>query len=318
MQSIVVSFIIQNGSRMSSIRRLSLGVIFICGLLLPFIRSYRTREGPQAQIQPIPREVAVRLYLKYCSACHGSDGNGQGPYADRFRTRPTDFRRGLFKFKSTQPGALPTVEDIYRTLTEGVRTTAMVPQLQLEPAERFGVARLILEFAQKKAGMQGPNTPTAVPLPRLPDLDDSRLKIIGQTWYTRAGCGKCHGENGHGDGPAVPELVDDAGRPVVMPDLTLTPYKQGSTAADIARVIYAGRDGTPMPSYRFALDARRLWGIAVYVRSMQTGRYPASMMGLLGEEILAMRIDMEAIMAWRMGRRMMPMMRRRPGMMNKP
>lgn len=73
-----------------------------------------------------------------------------------------------------------------------------------------------------------------------------------------------------------------------------------------------------MPSYRFALDARRLWGIVVYVRSMQTGRYPASMMGLLGEEILAMRIDMEAIMAWRMGRRMMPMMRRWPGMMNKP
>lgn len=92
---------------MSSIRRLSLGVIFICGLLLPFIRSYRTRGGPQAQIQPIPREVAVRLYLKYCSACHGSDGNGQGPYADRFRTRPTDFRRGLFKFKSTLDGMEP-------------------------------------------------------------------------------------------------------------------------------------------------------------------------------------------------------------------
>ena len=63
-----------------------------------------------------------KIYDEYCAACHGVNGNGKGIDADQMKTKPTDFTSGMYKFKSTPFGTLPTVEDIIRTLKLGVRT----------------------------------------------------------------------------------------------------------------------------------------------------------------------------------------------------
>jgi hypothetical protein len=56
-----------------------------------------------------------------------------------------------------------------------------------------------------------------------------------------------------------------------------------------------------MPSHADVLSAKELWGVVYYVQSIATGERPRGMMGLVGEEVQGMRIDMQAAMAGMMG-----------------
>jgi high-affinity iron transporter len=80
--------------------------------------------------------------------------------------------------------------------------------------------------------------------------------------YVDAGCGNCHGDEGRGDGSSAKSLS--------MPpaNLTLRPFKNGSTAKDIVRTLVTGLDGTPMPSYHLMLDDADFWALAYYVESL--------------------------------------------------
>jgi mono/diheme cytochrome c family protein len=66
------------------------------------------------------------LYRKHCAHCHGLSGDGAGPSAVFLEPYPRDFRRGIFKYKST-PGPLapPTHEDLARAIRNGSPGSAM-------------------------------------------------------------------------------------------------------------------------------------------------------------------------------------------------
>jgi mono/diheme cytochrome c family protein len=84
-----------------------------------------------------PRWAAERrgLHRRYCASCHGVAGDGTGPLAALLSPYPRDFRRGVFKFKSTAgPGTPPTHDDLVRIVTEGNPGTAM-PSFRRLPAE---------------------------------------------------------------------------------------------------------------------------------------------------------------------------------------
>ena len=70
-----------------------------------------------------------------------------------------------------------------------------------------------------------------------------------------------------------------------------------------------------MPSYADALTPRERWALVSYVLSIATRERPRGMMGLVGEEVQGMRIDMRAAMAGMMGGR--GMMGRGGGMMDR-
>ncbi len=65
------------------------------------------------------------LYRQHCAACHGVTGDGMGPSAAVVAPYPRDFRRGVFKFKSTYQAAKPTDEDLRRILLHGLPGTSM-------------------------------------------------------------------------------------------------------------------------------------------------------------------------------------------------
>ncbi len=65
------------------------------------------------------------LYRKHCAHCHGVSGDGAGPTAAYLNPYPRDYRRGIFKFKSTPKGEKPTDSDLEKTLREGIPGTAM-------------------------------------------------------------------------------------------------------------------------------------------------------------------------------------------------
>ena len=60
------------------------------------------------------------IFLHMCVYCHGEDGNGGGTATDYLYPWPRDFRKGIFKFRSTPTGTLPKDEDLYRTIINGV------------------------------------------------------------------------------------------------------------------------------------------------------------------------------------------------------
>src|ERR1700694_3219382 len=65
------------------------------------------------------------VYERYCVSCHGENGDGRGEAADAIFPKPRDFRQGMFKWRSTPSGALPTVADLEKTIEDGVYGTHM-------------------------------------------------------------------------------------------------------------------------------------------------------------------------------------------------
>lgn len=194
-----------------------------------------------------------------CAVCHGVAGDGQGPEAHRFFTRPTDLRRATFKFRSTPTGALPTDQDLERTIRRGLPGSGMVAQDHLTDAEVLDVIAY-LKTLSPRWGESAARVPIATVRPA--DLD--ALAARGADLFKEAGCIECHGESGRGDGPSAGRLTS-GGRPTRPTDLTRRPFKGGDRVEDVYRALAVGLDGSPMPSYRDALDDDQMWALAVHV-----------------------------------------------------
>ncbi len=78
---------------------------------------------------PIGRDYDKQLrglYREHCALCHSITGDGAGPAAAFMNPYPRDFRRGTFKFKSTEgPATPPTDDDLRAILNNGMPGTAM-------------------------------------------------------------------------------------------------------------------------------------------------------------------------------------------------
>ncbi len=282
-------------------------VVVLIGGLSAYQSYYRSYAG-EAQAAPAPGE---RVYLENCAACHGERGDGKGPEAGRLKTKPRDFTGGIYKFRSTPSGSLPLDEDIFKTISRGVRTTSMLAQLHLSAKERWAVTEYLKTFSKR---FQAEKTPKPVSIPAQPS-PDAELIALGKRMYVDAGCDGCHGSNGKGDGTSAKQLKDDWGEAIAPTDLTLKLFKSGPNPEDLYRTLSAGLNGTPMPSYAGVLTPQERWSLVFYILSIATRERPRAMMGLVGEEVQGMRIDMRAAMAGMMGGR--GMMDRDGGMMDR-
>ena len=65
------------------------------------------------------------IYIERCSACHGIEGNGQGPAAERLFIKPRDFTRDEYKIKSTQGDEFPSRDDLIAIIADGMPGTSM-------------------------------------------------------------------------------------------------------------------------------------------------------------------------------------------------
>ena len=66
------------------------------------------------------------VYAKRCLQCHGDEGDGLGPAAERLSPPPRDFSLGLFKFKTTAfDEFLSNDADLVRMIRDGMPGTAM-------------------------------------------------------------------------------------------------------------------------------------------------------------------------------------------------
>lgn len=208
------------------------------------------------------------VYLRRCVGCHGEKGDGNGPAAKFFRVKPRDFTAGSYKFRSTPSGSLPTDGDIFKTISAGIRGTAMPSWYSLPERDRWAVVHYIKTFSERfreeapEAAMYIAAAPAA----------DEKLLADGAEVYKLAKCWECHGTTGKGDGPSADTLTDDWDRTVRPTDFTLGIFKTGGNPQAIFRTMSTGLNGTPMPSYLDSLSEEQRWRISYYVLSFSADR----------------------------------------------
>lgn len=187
------------------------------------------------------------VYQKYCIGCHGEYGDGNGAAAVRLITKPRDFTRGVFKFRSTDSGSLPLEADLYRTITHGLARVSM-PAFPLMPeGDKIAVIEYVKSFYPRWD--EEKDRRLVVPVPYPPeDLADEGRTARGRVVYLLMQCSKCHGVDGRGTGATQTEYVDAWGNPQKAFDFTRGSLKGGNNPEDIYRTFHTGLRSI-MPSF---------------------------------------------------------------------
>jgi len=202
------------------------------------------------------------LFRQHCVHCHGITGDGDGPTAEFVMPYPRDFRKGKFKFTSTDTPDRPTRGDLHRTLMEGIPGTAM-PSFRLLAQDELDslieyVAYLALRgevetlitgrirdngedltdpeiqasiVSDDLLGMAGQwqnaEQKIVIPKERTPPTPEQLAASVeaGRKLFTseKAQCSKCHGPIGSGDGWAQAKVWAGQPQPGTLGDLFTLP-----------------------------------------------------------------------------------------------
>jgi cytochrome c oxidase cbb3-type subunit 2 len=239
------------------------------------IGDWRTWEAwPATRRSPTNEPLALResrgkvIYETKCAGCHGRYGNGRitadSTISTNFNTayhflnpQPRDFTTAAFKSRTTPSGSLPTDEDIFRTISRGVRKGQIMPAWGnaadghiIPEQDRWDLVDYVKTFSPRFKSEQVPE-PIQIPTPPYPSLKEVPASVIqeGRMVYRTLQCWSCHGNAGKGDGPSSNELVDDWEAPIRPFNFTTGAFKFGDSPADVFRTFNTGLNGTPMPSF---------------------------------------------------------------------
>lgn len=220
------------------------------------------------------------VYDLHCAACHGENGDGNGPAAVWLYPKPRNFSAGLYKIQSTPAGSLPTDDDLYRSITRGLGGSSMPAFDYLPEQERREVVRYVKfltaapspdgqrvnKFEEAKAAGKVPAAITVPPEPPLTFASITR----GKELYTALQCFSCHGENGAGDGPSAPTLKDSFGIPIPPRDFNSGSFRGGSSGPELYTRIAVGLGGTPMVAYPDdVISPEDRWTLVHFVQSLR-------------------------------------------------
>jgi len=239
-----------------------------------------------------------RVFAQSCAACHGDRGDGLGTAAAGTFPPPRNFVPGFFKFVSVADSGLPTDEDLLRSVTRGVPGTRMPPWTGLRPGDHEAAIHYVKTFGERWRRLKvGP--PIARPADPWPAATGPATVPTAATtrgdevYHGAAQCWTCHPAYRtrdealaaarraliakQGSAPAQlkmrgrlhrPEVVDTRYGRLTPPDFLEQAMHGGDDDADLFRAIAAGIGGTSMPTWAARLDARDLWALVHYVRSL--------------------------------------------------
>ncbi|MBI5411514.1 MAG: c-type cytochrome [Nitrospirae bacterium] len=247
-------------------------------------------EGFQKMEPPAPPSAEMieggkRVYFTKCVWCHGVDGAGDGPGADRLWPRPRNFNQGTFKIRRTASGELPLFDakkpvpgqnDLFETVTHGLPGSAMpswegiLTEEQRSQVLAFITTQLVKD---RKFDDKENETFTVLQLDSIKPIPPSEESLKkGAELIVNKKCIECHGVEGRGDGNAF-NLKDDWGFMIQPANWHKCWNFRGSrqdpyNVKNIFRTFSTGMNGTPMPSFADSTTVEERWHIANFVNSL--------------------------------------------------
>ncbi|MBX7210284.1 MAG: cytochrome c [Verrucomicrobiaceae bacterium] len=216
------------------------------------------------------------IFERNCILCHGPRGDGSGELSKGLQPKPRSFREGMFKFRSTPYGALPTEDDLRVTIRGGLTGTAMGMFTQLQDDEVRAVIEYVKSFSRR--WRKAENYAEAIPLPEQPKwFEDEKVRGVhadgGKQLFENI-CATCHGTKGDGNGPTAATLKDMWNLPCKPSDLRQPHLRCGDRPIDVYRVLATGLSGTPMISYEGALTETQRWDLIAYIQTLKLPDVP--------------------------------------------
>lgn len=215
------------------------------------------------------RRAGERDYERWCAWCHGERGDGRGISAQRVDPRPRDFTQGNFKCRTTPSGALPSDDDLRKTLRNGLHASAMPSWSFLGEMQIDDLVEWVKQYSDR---FETEAVPPSLVVP--PEPPASKESIAhGAELYQKLGCVQCHGKALQGNGPSSRSQKDDDGNVLLVADLTRQNSKKcGDSAERLYTTLRTGLNGTPMPSFADGLTPEETWDVVHFVRSREEPR----------------------------------------------
>ncbi|MDH5624526.1 MAG: c-type cytochrome [Nitrospira sp.] len=276
--------------RAGVVAAVAFGVILISSNSgIVFAQSAAPEGFKKGELAPEPSadmiEAGKRVYFTKCVWCHGVDGAGDGPGADRLWPRPRNFNQGTFKIRHTASGELPLFDskktaagqnDLFETVTHGLPGSAMPPWEGILSEEQrlqvlaFVTTQLVKDRKFTDKQFESQTVLNLAELKPKPATEESKQR--GSELIVEKKCIECHGVEGRGDGNAF-NLKDDWGFSIQPADWHKCWNFRGSrqdpyNVSNIFRTFSTGINGTPMPSFADNTTVDERWDIANFVNSL--------------------------------------------------
>lgn len=239
------------------------------------------------------------LYSRYCTQCHGVNGDGNGPAAVHLNPKPRNYTQGIFKFTSTPYGMKPRRADLVRTVRRGITGTSMpsfdrfsdedveavvdyvmvltlrgqlekqLAQIAYDDGElpddeymKEVINELLLPWKQSSEQIVMPASP-------MPPMTDETV-ALGHQLFLQQACNKCHGQFGRGGSMDKVEVgMDSWGHQAAAADLSSGMFRGGGRPIDVYRRISSGINGTPMPAFEkvFQENPDAIWHLVHFIKA---------------------------------------------------
>lgn len=233
----------------------------------------------QAMKQQQMVQLGQQAFMNRCSGCHGAAADGNGASSAMLNPKPRNLVAGSFKFHSTPSGVLPTVDDLLKTINQGVIGSSMPSFQEVPEQEKLAIVMYVRSLRPEFKDTVGDQIPLNIPVPPK-DMFSNKAGLLvsakkGKAHYTKA-CVLCHGDQGKGDGPSAAELTDADNQPIKPANLRLAYIKSGRTPQDVFKAITVGLDGSPMPGFETLFTETQRWELVAYIyylRGQEAGIY---------------------------------------------
>lgn len=236
-----------------------------------------------------PHARGRAVYLRYCLGCHGIQGDGKGEAAAMLYPPPRDFVEGAFKFSSRRTPGLPTDDDLFQVVTDGLAGTSMTGFVRLPDADRRAVVAYIKTFSDRWPSAEAEAYDPPIPATDDPWAGDPEAGVLAgdRIYHAEALCMTCHPS--YHDEAAIGRMSIDMGyEPLPLradwrlsvakknsngtltlpPDFMRDRIKTGGDIKNLYRVIGAGITTTAMPTWVDSIEPEKLWGLAHYINSL--------------------------------------------------
>lgn len=243
---------------------------------LPFIAILSAAGAEPAPLDFARYMEGKYLFERHCIVCHGRRGDGNGEMAPTLHPRPRSFREGMFKFRTTPFGALPTEDDLRHTIKHGLTGTAMGMFSQLSEGDVSALIEYVKSFSRRWRKAENYAPPLELPGPPawLQNPAETAAHAQKGRGLFMTHCSACHGNAADGKGAAAAALKDLWGQPARPSDLRQPHLRCGDRPQDIYRVLATGLNGTPMVSFEAVLTPEQRWDIIAWLMSRRLPGVP--------------------------------------------